>query len=323
MSDSRDPSIVSPPPPDASTFASGSWLGRARLIASDIKLSHSVFALPFALLGMFLAAGSVDRLPRPGEAGLIVLAMVVARTLAMTMNRWADAGLDAANPRTQDRAIPSGRLGRASMLGVAGASALLLLLVCAAFLLAYDNPWPLMGSPLVLAWLIGYSFTKRFTALCHLILGGALAMSPIAAALAVEPAYAAHASTLLIAGAVVAWVAGFDVIYALQDIDVDRKLGLRSIPSRLGRGRGLAVARLLHVVAVALLIGATWAEPALGAGFAGGIAAMILLLTIEHVLAGRENRRARAWAFVPINGLISLLVGVAGIVDVVRTVVGR
>ena len=233
-------------------------------VARDIKLSHTVFALPFALLATFLAAGSANRLPSVGEFALILLCMVTARTFAMALNRWADASIDARNARTQGRAIPSGRVGTGTMLSVVLGCAALFALSAAGFFFAYENPWPVVFSLPVLVVLGGYSFTKRFTWACHAVLGFALALSPVAAAIAIEPGYLSGPTIWLLAGMVLCWVAGFDVLYALQDTEADRELGLHSVPSRLGVGRALWISRGLHLLAAGMLVAVAAVSAQLG-----------------------------------------------------------
>lgn len=287
-------------------------------VARDIKLSHTVFALPFALLAAFLAAGSAGRLPSIGEFLLIVLCMVFARTVAMTVNRWADRHIDAANPRTAGRAIPGGRTSAGAVLATAVACALGLVVSAGGFWWWYDNPWPVVCSPVVLVWLAGYSYTKRFTWLSHLVLGGALALSPLAAALAIEPGYLATPEPYLLAAMVTCWVAGFDVIYALQDVEVDRRQGLWSMPSRLGVEPALWISRALHVAAAAALV-LLWRESAqLALVFALAVAATTALLVLEHALVWKSKTHHINMAFFTVNGVISILLGVAGIVDVAR-----
>lgn len=288
--------------------------------ARDIKLTHSVFALPFAVLAMFLAAGSEGRLPTLAEAALIVGCMVLARTVAMATNRLADAELDARNPRTAARAIPAGRVSRRFVLGVATVCAAGFIAAASGFWWAYGNPWPVLLSPLVLAWLIGYSFTKRLTWLCHAWLGVALALSPVAAGIAIRPAYLATPGPWLLMAFVACWVAGFDVIYALQDVAVDRREGLRSLPARFGPHAALWGARALHIGAVAALLTLVWIEPQLRWWFASATLGVVALLAVEHALVwggGRGDTRRLPLAFLTVNGIISLALGAAGVVDVV------
>ncbi|MAE65447.1 MAG: 4-hydroxybenzoate octaprenyltransferase [Phycisphaeraceae bacterium] len=286
-------------------------------LARDIRISHSIFALPFALLATFLAAASVGaRRPDAVAVGLIVLCMVLARTVAMTMNRWADAAHDATNPRTSGRAIPAGRLSRRYVLGASMVCAAGFVLGAAGFWWFHGNPWPLLASPVVLAWLVAYSFTKRFTWLCHLFLGSALALSPLAAALAIEPAWLGRPEPYLLALMVMCWVAGFDVIYALQDVSVDRKEGMFSMPARLGVEPALWCSRGLHLVGVVALVVMARINSDLGPVFAVGVALVAVLLVIEHALVWRSRTHHIHMAFFTINGIISVLLGTLGIVDV-------
>ena len=293
-------------------------IARVGVLARDIKLSHTVFALPFALLAMVLAAGWAGRWPRLGEAGLILWCMVSARTFAMGVNRLADAELDAANPRTAGRALPSCRLGRGFVMGSIVVAALLLLAGAAGFWVFYENPWPAWLALPTLGLLAFYSYTKRFTWLCHLVLGLALGVSPLAAAVAIEPGYLAASPVVwLLAGAVLCWVGGFDVIYALQDVNHDRGAALQSMPARLGSERALWVSRVLHLTCLLLFGAAWWASPRLGVGFGLALLAVAGLLVLEHALVWRSETRRLDVAFLTVNGVISLMLGAAGVVDVV------
>lgn len=287
-------------------------------IARDIKLSHTVFAMPFALLGAFLAARWAGRLPAWGEFLLVVVCMVLARTFAMTVNRWADAGLDASNPRTAGRAVPAGRVSRGAMLGASLLSAAGFVLAAGGFWLFFENPWPVVFSPAVVLVLGTYSYTKRFSWLCHLFLGCTLALSPVAAAIAVEPgALMASLAIWLLSAMVLCWVAGFDVIYALQDVEHDRAAGLFSMPSRLGPERALWVSRGLHLGSIALLLACWWVCPLLGWFFLAAVALTISLLVVEHALVWGSKTHHLNMAFFTVNGVISLLLGAAGIADAV------
>ena len=284
--------------------------------AADIKLAHTVFALPFAVLGAFLAAAWADRFPYVGELLLVLGCMFFARTFAMTMNRWLDWRFDATNPRTAGRAIPSGRVPAPAMLAISLASAGLFIFTAAGFWVLYKNAWPVMLSPLVLGWLAFYSLAKRFTSLCHAVLGLALAISPVAAAVAAEPGFLAHPPAWLLAGFVLAWVAGFDVIYALADVEHDRREGLFSLPSRLGVERALWVSRALHAVAAALVLALWWTSTSLRWSFAAAALLTVALLVLEHALVWRSERRRLEVAFFTVNGIISVLLGAAGVMDV-------
>jgi len=283
--------------------------------ARDIKLSHSIFALPFALLAMFLAAGSMTRLPTWIEALLILACMVTARTFAMATNRWADRKLDAANPRTAGRAIPAGKLSPWFVFGMMSLCAIAFISSCAGFV-QYLNPWPLILSPLVLAWLAFYSYAKRFTWLCHVILGIALAISPLAAAIAIEPDYLRHPGVYLLVVMVATWVAGFDIIYALQDVEVDRQMGLYSMPAKLGERKALWISRGLHVISLGSLVMLWNLERQLGVFFLGGVVIVAGLLILEHALVWGSKTGSINMAFFTVNGVISVLLGALGILDV-------
>ncbi len=295
-----------------------SHLSRLRLAAADIKLAHSVFAMPFALLAVFLARDATERWRTfLLKLLLVVCCMVFARTCAMLVNRIADRGFDAANPRTRRRAVASGSLSARHARGYAIASAMAFVAVCSLFLLLFTNPWPITLSVPVLAWIAAYSYTKRFTAFCHVWLGVSLAIAPLAAALAVNPSALTHTPALwLIAGMVVLWVAGFDVIYALQDEAFDRERGLHSVPARWGKRGGGWASRVMHLGAFSLLAAAAIAEPRFGVFFYAAVAAVGGLLVYEHVVLRRRGLAGLDMAFFTINGVVSCLLGVAGIADV-------
>ncbi len=293
--------------------------GKLAAIAGDIKLSHTVFAMPFALLATYLSAGSADRLPGLDEFFLIVLCMFLARTVAMTVNRLADAGLDASNPRTAGRALPSGRLDRRFMILAAVICAASFIAAAGGFWWLRSNPWPVILSPGVLLFLAGYSYTKRFTWLCHVYLGVALALSPVAAVIAIEPGYLGVTAPWLLAGMVACWVGGFDVIYALQDVEHDRSLGLYSMPAKLGIGRALWVGRALHALAAVCLLILWHHSPLLGVWFLSASVLTLVLLAFEHALVGRSRTHHIHIAFLTVNGVISLLLGAAGIIEVVTS----
>ncbi len=285
-------------------------------LGRDIKLSHTVFALPFALLATFLAAGWAGRRPALTELMLILLCMVTARTFAMAVNRLMDAAIDAQNPRTAGRAVPSGRLGWGFMVWVIVGAAGVFTLGAAGFWVTHGNHWPLVLSPAVLAVLAMYSVTKRFTWFCHLFLGVALAVSPLAAAVAIEPGFLAWPVPWLIAVTVVCWVAGFDVIYALQDVDFDRSMGLFSMPASLGPVKALWISRGLHAMVVVLLVLCGAISRQLGVGFDTACGLVAVLLIVEHALVWRSATNHLEVAFFTVNGVISVVLGLAGIVDV-------
>jgi 4-hydroxybenzoate polyprenyltransferase len=295
-----------------------SLLRKATVVGGDIKLAHSVFALPFALLAAVMARPAGESVPVTlSKVALVVVCMVLARTWAMLVNRLADRGFDAANPRTSRRALAAGRLSvrdaAAFTLGCAGA----FILVTAAFWLAFDNLWPVVLSVPVLAWIAFYSFTKRFTALCHVFLGGALAASPIAAAIAMDPGSLGHTPSLWwLAGMVVLWVGGFDVIYALQDVDFDRDTGLHSIPARLGPERAIWISRFMHAGAAGCLVAAAASDDRFGRVFGVGVVLVFALLITEHVILAKRGRAGLEMAFFTVNGVVSCVLGIAGVVDV-------
>jgi 4-hydroxybenzoate polyprenyltransferase len=291
---------------------------------ADIKIAHSVFALPFAILAAFLAGPGRDLSAQRDtkwwafavKLGLIVLCMVFARTWAMLVNRVADRKLDAANPRTAKRAFAAGRLSTTDGLLMLAGSAGLFIGACALFTVFFDNLWPLYGSVPVLVWIAFYSFTKRFTLLCHFFLGGALAISPIAAAVAVDPQALWMPSLWCLAGMVVCWVAGFDVIYALQDHEHDSEAGLHSIPAKLGPARAINLSRALHAACFLALLGAWAFNPHLASAFAIGVGATGALLIAEHLVLTKRGEAGLNMAFFTLNGVISLVLGATGIADV-------
>jgi len=292
-----------------------------RIIASDIKIAHSVFALPFALLAAFMAARpynqNIDWSRFGGQLILIIIAMVAARTVAMLANRLIDRDIDKDNPRTAGRALPSGRLSLSAAVSALSASAIVFYAVCLAFGVLYDNLWPAwLGVP-VLIWISSYAWLKRFTSLCHLYLGSSLAISPPAAALAVCPeALMTQPAIWVIAGAVLCWVAGFDIIYALQDVRVDRAQGLHSMPARLGEQRGLWISRALHVLSAACLATAGLIDPRFDVVYGLAVTAIVLLLVYEHITIARWGLARLSLAFFTLNGIISCLLGLFGIIDI-------
>jgi len=293
-----------------------------RLLAADIKLAHSVFALPFAILAAFMAAknGTVpffEWSPFAGQLALIILAMIFARTVAMLANRLLDREIDRRNPRTAGRPLPSGRLAPGTALRVLLICAALFMLICLAFGILYDNWWPAILGPPVLLWLSAYALFKRFTWLCHFALGSALAISPLAAAVAIDPASLGRQPALwLLSAMVLLWVAGFDVIYALQDLEVDRAEGLHSIPAKLGHTGSLWFSRLLHALAAAALVAAATMDDRFGPLFAAGVGIVLLLLIAEHATAARWGTTKLALTFFTLNGVISCILGALGVLDV-------
>ncbi len=260
-----------------------------------IKFTHSIFALPFALGSLVLAAeGGL----RGATLAWVLVAMVAARSAAMGFNRLADHAIDARNPRTAGRELPRGVLSRGQVWAFVLASAALLVVAAAQL-----NPLCLALSPVALAIVFGYSYTKRFTAAAHLVLGLALGVAPVGAWLAVRGAFAPE--PLILGLAVLCWVAGFDTIYACQDVDFDRREGLHSLPARLGVARALLVARGLHVLAVSFLAALFLLTPLHGL-YLAGVAGVAALLSYEHTLVRADDLSKVDAAFFTLNGWVSV-----------------
>lgn len=267
------------------------------VVLEMIKFEHTLFALPFALMGMLLAAG---RVPEGRVVLWIVIAMVGARSAAMGWNRLVDREIDAANPRTATRALPAGLVTPGFVATFVIAS--LALLVIAAWRL---NPLCLALSPVAIVVLLGYSYTKRFTWAAHFALGLALAGAPLGAWIAVTGSFAP--APFVLAGIVVTWVAGFDVLYALQDEAFDRARGLASIPARFGSVAALAFSAALHLVTVALLAALPFAyRPGLGVAYWIGVAGCALLLAYQHTIVSPGDLSRLNAAFFTANGLLAL-----------------
>jgi 4-hydroxybenzoate polyprenyltransferase len=265
--------------------------------ARMIKLSHSVFAMPFALAAALLAAREVE--VTAVQIGLIVACMILARSSAMGFNRVIDRDIDAKNPRTTSREIPSGQISVRAAWGFTLLSAVALVACCALL-----GPATLALSPVALAVVWGYSLTKRFTALCHVVLGVALALAPTGVWIALTGSYGVV--PLLLSLTVATWVAGFDIIYSCQDADFDRSQGLHSIPTALGIRGALIVSGLLHLVTVGLLV-ALPTQVALGWGYVAGVVAITSVLAYEHWLVRPDDLSRVDKAFFDLNGWVSLL----------------
>ena len=262
-----------------------------------IKFSHTVFALPFALMGAVLAERGVP----PGRTIFwIVVAMVAARTAAMTFNRLVDREYDAANPRTRDRELPQGTVTKRQAVVMLGIS--LILFEWAAYSL---NTLCFWLSPVALIIILGYSYTKRFTRYSHLVLGLALAIAPMGAWIAVKGSISFP--ILLLGLAVLFWVAGFDILYAIQDMDFDRQAGLHSIPRFLGIGPSLWIARLFHLLTFLILL-AEVALLHLGGYYMIGLVVVGILLVYEHSIIHRDDLSRLNMAFFNMNGYISITV---------------
>jgi len=271
-----------------------------------VKFSHTVFALPFALAAAALAARG-HGLP-PARLLAIVVAMAGARTAAMGFNRIVDRRFDAQNPRTAAREIPSGKVSLRAAWTLTLASATLF--VAAA---AYLGPLCLALSPVALALLFGYSYTKRFTFLCHLFLGLAIASGPAGAWIAVRGDFGLPAALLMIA--VATWIGGFDILYAIADTDFDRRTGLHSIPARFGVRGALFVSVALHTVTAAALIALAPAA-ALGLPYAAGVAVVVALLVWEHAIVRPSDLSRLNIAFFNLNGYVSVVFFIATLADV-------
>jgi 4-hydroxybenzoate polyprenyltransferase len=261
-----------------------------------IKWEHSIFALPFALCGAMLAAGGF---PSVHQLLWIIVAMVAARSAAMAFNRWADAAIDAANPRTSTRALPAGHLSPAFVVTFVAVSSLVFVLAASQL-----NRLALLLSPVALAVLLLYSYTKRVTRWSHLVLGFALGIAPAAAWIAVRGSL--DPRILLLTVGVTFWVAGFDVLYACQDYEFDRQTGLHSIPRYLGIGGALWVARAFHIIMVGFLIALLTAF-GLGKFAEAGVGVVIFLLLYEHSLVKANDLSKLNAAFFTMNGVISVL----------------
>jgi len=280
-------------------------LQRVRLLLEMIRFSHTLFALPFALLSAVLAWQV-----RPERWGLdlagILLCMLFARSAAMAFNRLADRHLDAANPRTAGRHLPSGLLSPAAVWTFTAVCAAGFIASALLFLASKDNPWPLYLSVPVLLFIGAYSYTKRFTALSHFWLGASLMLAPVAAWIAIV-GMERLAAPLVLGLAVLSWVAGFDILYACQDFEFDRRARLRSVPARLGIRASLRVALLCHMAMVGWLLCLWWvASPPLGTIYLGGVAAVAILLAYEHWLVRPDDLSRVNRAFFHVNGVISV-----------------
>ena len=259
-----------------------------------IKWEHSIFALPFALTGAMLAAHG---LPHLMQLIWIIVCMITARSAAMAFNRWADASLDAANPRTRARAIPAGLLTRSFVAGFTVVMAALFVIAAAQL-----NRLTLLLSPLALAVILLYSYTKRFTRWSHLVLGLALGIAPAAAWIAVRGSL--DPRILILTFAVMFWVAGFDLLYACQDAVHDTSAGLFSVPSTYGIAAAFWIARTLHIIMLLLLV---WLVRAFSLGPSAmiGVALVAILLLYEHLIVSPDDLRRLNAAFFTMNGVIS------------------
>ncbi len=290
-------------------------LSRIRQLLAMIRFSHTLFALPFALL-----AGAMAWRAEPAVAfraldllGILVC-MVFARSAAMAFNRLADRRLDALNARTADRHLPSGQLSVATVAAFT--------VICSAAFVAGTllflprNPIPLMASVPVLLFLLGYSYTKRFTWAAHFWLGAALMAAPLAAWVAVRAELWAI-PPMLLGGAVLLWVAGFDMIYACQDVQFDVKMRLQSVPARFGVARALQAAAACHLGMVALLLAIPLVYPEFRFVYLTGVVAIALLLLYEHRLVRPDDLSRVNRAFFQVNAVVSAGLLVVGVIDLI------
>ncbi|TET35193.1 MAG: 4-hydroxybenzoate octaprenyltransferase [Planctomycetota bacterium] len=277
-----------------------------------IKFAHTIFAMPFALTAYALAVAAVTN---PGwlRFFLVIAALVAARTMAMAFNRFVDAGLDAENPRTAERAIPAGKLSRTFALVVT-------IVFAAAFvaLTYFMNNLAFALSPVVLVVLLGYSFTKRFTSLTHFGLGLALGLAPLGAHIAVTGAFSGKiaAATAVLGFAVMLWTAGFDIIYSCQDYDFDVAKRLRSIPAKFGIRQALLMSQALHAAMIVALLGVLFlAWPHLRYTFCFGIVGTAVMLIYEHSLVKPYDLSRVNTAFFTMNGCVSVFLFITALVD--------
>ena len=270
-----------------------------------IKFEHTVFALPFAIMSAFIASGGIPPLPK---LGWILVAMVGARSCAMAFNRLADAEIDGENPRTAMRAIPAGLITKASVWIFTLVSAGLL--VVAAWRL---NPLAFALSPVALAVIMLYSYTKRFTSLSHFWLGLALSISPVGAWIAIKGQF--DWTPIVLCGVVLLWTAGFDIIYACQDITFDKKHQLHSIPARIGIRWALWLSSILHVIAVLLLFCIPLLTE-LGVFYYIGVGIVVCIFIYEHAIVKPNDLSRVNLAFFTLNGMISLVLMALSITDI-------
>lgn len=276
------------------------------VLARMVKIEHSIFALPFAYLGMLWAAGGW-----PGWRVFIALtvAMVAVRSFAMAVNRLADLPIDAKNPRTLTRPLVTGEIGVAETRVFIAVSAAVFVAAC-----WFLNPLCLALSPAALVWSGLYSFTKRFSALCHFFLGSVLGLAPLAGWLAVSPAV--EMAPVLLALGVTFWVGGFDILYACQDVEFDRSEGLHSLPAMLGVGPALAVSTFSHVVTSLFFLLAGWASGA-GLVYLAFCLAVAAILLLEHRLISEHDMSRVNLAFFTLNGFVAVFLFAGAVLDTV------
>jgi 4-hydroxybenzoate polyprenyltransferase len=280
-----------------------------------IKFSHSIFAMPFALIGVFLASHSIGQTFPPIILFVLwLVCMVAARASAMAFNRIADYQFDIANPRTANRELPAGRLTRRFAWWFLICCITGFILAAALFLAVYKNPWPLVFGPFVLIFLCAYSYAKRFTSLSHFWLGASLGLSPVASWVAVSPPVGSVIdwSVVVLGLAVMFWTAGFDIIYSLADIEFDRKTGLHSLSAKLGQAGALNISRVCHLITFVLL---AMLLPLFGRLYAIGLVMAAIILAFEHILIDRDLKYLNA-SFFTLNGIFSIFFAILAILDI-------
>ena len=297
-------------PASASLFASA--YERICRLLEMIRFSHTLFALPFALLAAVMAWSTNSGGFRWRDLLGILVCMAAARSAAMAFNRLADRRIDAANPRTKSRHLPAGTLSTPSVAAFTIISSLIFLAGTLLFL--PDNRLPLYAALPVLLYLFAYSFTKRFTMLSHFWLGGALMLAPLAAWAAV--CGRVDWPPLVLGAGVLFWVAGFDIIYACQDVDFDKKARLCSVPARFGIAGALRIAAACHLAAVAMFFLLAWIFPAFGWIYLAAVAAIAVLLVYEHSLVRPDDLSRVNRAFFHVNAIISIGLFIAGTADI-------
>ena len=281
------------------------WFSRIRILLDSIKFEHSIFALPFAFSGAVLGARGF---PTPWQCLWILVAMVGARNSAMAFNRLVDESYDAKNPRTSDRALPRRLLTRSFLRGFIVVSSGVF--IFSAFML---NRLAFMLSPLALAWVLFYSYTKRFTFLSHLILGFSYTIAPVGAYLAVKGEI--HRLPLLLGLGAMFWVAGFDILYSCLDYDFDRAVRLHSIPRYLGIKSALRASILFHVAALGFFV-LTGISGEMGPIYFGGIVLVFSLLFLEHAVLSPKDLSRINFSFFTLNGIISVIFFLATFFDI-------
>ena len=290
------------------------YLYRMKKYFSLVTFAHTIFALPFAMVGFFLGLQHRTESGFPfRELVLVLLCMVFARSAAMAFNRYVDRQIDRHNPRTAGREIPSGAISpQAALIFVLGSAGLFILTTW------FINPICFYLSPVALIVVLGYSYTKRFTPLCHLVLGLGLSLAPIGAYLAVTGVF--HLIPLLYSGAVLFWVSGFDVIYALQDEEFDKSQRLFSIPVAIGRKGALNLSVALHAGCAAFMLAAAWmisqTLPGFGWIFWTATGLFLIMLIYQHTIVSPNNLSRVNRAFFTTNGFASLIFGVLFILDI-------